>query len=180
MEAPEGLLSCERCGLSRSRTRVVVGSGPEEPELLVIGEAPGRTEDEGGLPFIGRSGRLLFALIEEVMGLPRERCYVTNVVKCRPPGNRTPTRAEVGACRPWLRWQFERVRPRGVLTLGLVAGQSVLGFSVAMGAMHGRLVTVAGRPGLGTYHPAAALRQGPSLVEVMKADLASLRAAMDA
>ncbi len=180
MEAPGELLACERCALSASRTRVVVGSGPDEPELLVIGEAPGRTEDEGGLPFIGRSGRLLFALIDEVMGITRERCYVTNVVKCRPPNNRTPTREEVGACRPWLRWQFEHVSPRAVLTLGLVAGQSVLGFSVPMGAMHGRLVTVAGRPGLGTYHPAAALRQGPSLVEVMRTDLATLREAMGA
>ncbi len=180
MEAPAELLACERCALSRSRTRVVVGSGPDEPELLVIGEAPGRTEDEGGLPFIGPSGRLLFTLIEDVMGLTRDRCYVTNVVKCRPPSNRTPTRAEVGACRPWLRWQFEHVSPRAVLTLGLVAGQSVLGFAVPMGAMHGRLVTVAGRPGLGTYHPAAALRNGPSLVEVMRADLATLREAMGA
>lgn len=178
MEVPAELLACERCGLCRSRTRVVVGSGPAEPELLVIGEAPGRTEDEGGQPFIGPSGRLLFTLIAEVMGLTRERCYVTNVVKCRPPNNRTPTREEVGACRPWLRWQFENVRPRAVLTLGLVAGQSVLGFAVPMGAMHGRLVTVAGRPGLGTYHPAAALRNGPTLVQVMRDDLATLKEAM--
>lgn len=179
MEVPAELLSCTRCGLCASRSRVVVGSGPDEPELLVIGEAPGRTEDEGGQPFIGRSGRLLFALIDEVMGLARDQCYVTNVVKCRPPQNRTPTREEVGACRPWLRWQFAHVRPKAVLTLGLVAGQSVLGFAEPMGKMHGRLVTVAGHPGIGTYHPAAALRNGPTLVQVMRDDMAALRQAME-
>ena len=86
------LATCKRCALSKTRTRVVIGSGPDSPSLMVIGEAPGRHEDEGGEPFIGRSGQLLFRLIEEETGLLRSDCFVTNVVKCRPPNNRTPNR----------------------------------------------------------------------------------------
>jgi DNA polymerase len=173
--ALEGIATCTRCALSGTRQRVVVGSGPRTPTLLLIGEAPGRTEDEGGEPFIGRSGQLLFRLLEEETGLTRADCFVTNVVKCRPPENRTPTREEIAACRPWLDEQLGLVAPRLVVTLGLTAARSVFGERRSMADLHGRVLEVAGVAGLATYHPAAALRQGPSVVDVMRADLNVVR-----
>lgn len=169
------LAMCTRCSLSLTRQRVVIGSGPAGPRLMVIGEAPGRSEDEGGAPFIGRSGRLLFRLIEEEVGLTREQCFVTNVVKCRPPANRTPRAGEVATCRAWLDLQFTSIRPRVILALGNTAARSVFGFDEGMGATHGRVVELEGAAGLATYHPAAALRGGPSVVQVMRRDLETLK-----
>ena len=174
------LVTCTRCALSATRQRVVVGSGPSRAALMVIGEAPGRSEDEGGDPFIGRSGQLLFRLIDEVMGLSRSECFVTNVVKCRPPANRTPTSDEVATCQPWLVEQLGEVRPSFVLALGNTAARSLFGFVEGITATHGRVVEVSGIPGLATYHPAAALRGGPSVVEVMRDDLATLKRLMAA
>ena len=169
------LATCTLCNLSKTRQRVVIGSGPLHPVLMVIGEAPGRTEDEGGEPFIGRSGRLLFQLIEEEVGLTRAQCFVTNVVKCRPPANRTPTRDELNACRPWLSEQFLSVQASLVLALGNTAARSVFQFEAGIGVTHGRVVRLGGGHGLATYHPAAALRGGPSVVDVMRADLRILK-----
>jgi uracil-DNA glycosylase len=169
------LPTCTRCALSQTRQRVVVGSGPTSPALMVIGEAPGRDEDEGGEPFIGRSGRLLFQLIQEEVGLARAECFVTNVVKCRPPANRTPTRDELATCRPWLSEQFLVVKSPLVLALGNTAAKSVFGFEHGIGQMHGRIVALGGGKGMATYHPAAALRGGPSVVDVMRADLRILK-----
>jgi uracil-DNA glycosylase family 4 len=169
------LPTCTRCVLAQTRQRVVVGSGPLHPSLMVIGEAPGRDEDEGGEPFIGRSGRLLFQLIHEEVGLARAECFVTNVVKCRPPANRTPTRDELTACRPWLSEQFQLVRSPLVLALGNTAARSVFGFEQGIGVTHGRVVMLGGGRGMATYHPAAALRGGPSVVDVMRADLQILK-----
>jgi uracil-DNA glycosylase len=164
------LVTCTRCRLSATRQRVVVGTGPDDPVVMIVGEAPGRTEDEGGEPFIGRSGNLFFRLLREEVGLSREECFVTNTVKCRPPDNRTPAPDELAACRPWLRAQLQRVQPRAVLCLGAVAAREVLGLSEAMATIHGRVVTIGGGPALATYHPAAVLRT-PSLAQVVRADL---------
>jgi len=157
---------------------VVPGSGPARPVVMVIGEAPGRDEDEGGEPFIGRSGRLLFSLIAEEVGVARDACFVTNVVKCRPPGNRTPRPDEISACRAWLLGQFADVRPRCVLAVGATAVREVLGLVGSMGSVHGEVVAMGAVPGVGTYHPAAALRT-PSLVDVMRADLRVVRALVE-
>ncbi len=169
------LRSCTKCGLSVTRQRVVVGSGPSHAALMIVGEAPGANEDEGGEPFIGRSGRLLFQLLDEEVGLTREQCFVTNVVKCRPPGNRTPTREELGACRPWFLGQIQDVAPRVVLALGNTAAKSIFGFTEGMAAVHGRVCQLGDARGLATYHPAAALRGGPSVVDVMRRDLLVLK-----
>jgi DNA polymerase len=147
---------------------------------MVVGEAPGREEDEGGEPFIGRSGQLLFRLLEEVVGLQREQCFVTNVVKCRPPGNRVPTPREIGTCRPWLDAQIAAVTPRAVLALGTTAGRAVFGLREAMAVVHGRVVHLGTVPGLVTYHPAAALRGGSRVVATMRDDLAVVRRLVDA
>ena len=173
------LVTCTRCDLATSRQRVVVGSGPRHPKLVVVGEAPGRQEDEGGEPFVGRSGQLLFRLLAEV-GLAREDCFVTNVVKCRPPGNRAPRRAEIQACRLWLDEQLAQVRPRVLLALGLTAATSVFGGVSTIGEAHGVVRSTGEGLGLATYHPAAALRGGPRVVQVMREDLRRVRALLEA
>ena len=141
---------------------------------MVVGEAPGRDEDEGGEPFIGRSGRLLFELLHEV-GVERAQCFVTNVVKCRPPANRTPKREELAACRPWLLQQLDDCAPRVVLALGNSAARAVFGYVEGVGRTHGRVCQLGDAKGLATYHPAAALRGGSSVVDVMRADLRILQ-----
>ncbi len=166
---------CRRCDLHQTRQRVVIGSGPLDARLVVVGEAPGRSEDDGGAPFIGRSGQLLTRLIAEEVGLRREEYFITNVVKCRPPQNRTPTRAEQAACRPWLDEQLTSQHPAVILCAGATAARAVLGVRTTMATLHGQPVGVFGATGLATYHPAAALRGGPNVERVMRADLAIVK-----
>jgi DNA polymerase len=153
---------------------VVVGDGRYDARLVVIGEAPGQTEDQGGRPFIGRSGKLLFQLIEEVTALTREQCYVTNVVKCRPPGNRTPTTAEISACRPWLEEQMDLFGPTVVLSCGNTATRSLLQTDLNIGALHGKAYQFGRGALVPTYHPSAALRGGASVVQAMRDDLGTV------
>jgi DNA polymerase len=176
----DALSTCTKCELSLTRQRVVIGSGPLRPALMVVGEAPGRTEDEGGEPFIGRSGLLLFRLIKEEVGLTRDQCFVTNVVKCRPPANRTPHQRELDACHPWFVAQLEDVSPRVVLALGNTAARAVFGYERGIGETHGLVAPLPCGPGLATYHPAAALRGGVSVLNVMRADLRVLRSLVQA
>jgi uracil-DNA glycosylase len=168
------LVTCTRCDLAATRQRVVVGSGPRHPRAVVVGEAPGRQEDEGGEPFIGRSGQLLFRLLDEV-GLTRADCFVTNVVKCRPPANRTPRLAEIAACAPWFTLQMSEMDSAPLLALGATAARSVFGVARGIGVIHGRVFEVDGRRGLATYHPAAALRGGDRVVSIMREDLVVLK-----
>jgi DNA polymerase len=166
---------CQACALSATRQRVVVGSGPPAPRLVVVGEAPGRSEDEGGEPFVGRSGQLLVRLIEEELGLSRREYFITNAVKCRPPQNRTPRTSEVATCHPWLAAQLGQLHPSVILCVGNVAARAVFGFEEGISRTHGRVGHYLEVPGVATYHPAAALRGGPHVVSVMRADLAVLR-----
>lgn len=166
---------CRACTLSVTRQRVVVGSGPLVPGLMVVGEAPGRHEDEGGEPFVGRSGQLLVRLIFEELGLERTTYFITNAVKCRPPQNRTPRVSEVATCHPWLEAQIATYRPVALLAVGNVAAKAVFGFAQGIGRTHGVLSYCGDVPGVATYHPAAALRGGPNVVDVMRADLRLLR-----
>ena len=166
---------CEACALSRTRQRVVVGSGPAVPGLLVVGEAPGRAEDEGGEPFIGRSGQLLMRLIREELALERHQYFITNAVKCRPPQNRTPRTSEVVTCHPWLEAQIEELSPSLILAVGNVAAKAVFGYEEGISRTHGRVSQCGQVQGIATYHPAAALRGGPNVVDVMRADLRVLR-----
>lgn len=173
------LPTCTRCDLSQTRQRVVVGSGLRRPALLVVGEAPGRSEDEGGEPFIGRSGQLLFRLIEDEVGLSRDQCFVTNVVKCRPPKNRTPRRYELDACYPWFVAQLDDIKPRVVLALGNTAARAVFGYAEGIGTTHGLVRDLGSCLGIATYHPAAALRGGPGVVRVMRDDLRIVRSLVE-
>lgn len=164
-------LECTRCTLSQTRTHVVIGSGSISARFVIVGEAPGRHEDEGGEPFVGRSGQLLFRIIAEEVGLTRDQCYVTNVVKCRPPNNRTPKRFEIAACRPWWDLQCRDMHPDVVVTLGLTSTKALTGQVMPMAEQHGKVVQRDGLAIVPTYHPAAALRQGPSVEAMMRADL---------
>jgi uracil-DNA glycosylase len=152
---------CTTCAeLAATRTNVVPGVRPQGARLLLVGEAPGATEDETGLPFTGRAGQLLDAVLAEA-GLNRARVAVVNVLKCRPPGNRKPSREEVGSCRPWLEQQLRLIDPSLVVTLGGTAAAWFLGAGVRIGASRGVVHEVDGRRVVVTYHPSAALRFGP-------------------
>jgi uracil-DNA glycosylase len=128
--------------------------------VLLVGEAPGAAEDEAGVPFVGRAGQLLDRLLDEA-GLDRAAMAVANVLKCRPPGNRTPTSAEVGRCRAWLDRQVELADPVLVVTLGGTAASWALGRGVKLGQSRGAVHRLGQRALVVTYHPSAALRFGP-------------------
>jgi uracil-DNA glycosylase family 4 len=147
---PCGFEPCETC------TNFVPGEGPAPAEVMIVGEAPGRSEDEQGRPFVGRAGRLLDELLEAA-GLDRSAVFVTNVLKARPPGNRDPKAEEVRHSMPWLEAQFALVRPRLIVPLGRHAlAHFAPGEKIA--EVHGTLVTVGERRLFPLYHPAAALR----------------------
>lgn len=164
---------CTACDLSASRTTVVPGVAPVVARVLLVGEAPGRCEDEGGLPFVGRAGQLLDRVLAEV-GLDRADLAVVNTVKCRPPDNRTPTRREQATCRPWLDAQVAALDPAVIVTLGSTALVWALGTGSRIGQVHGQVHVVRGRRVVPTYHPSAALRFGPAgaPLQALRADLA--------
>ncbi len=179
MTALEGMRSCTRCPeLASTRTQVVVGVLPEGSRLTVVGEAPGAQEDEGGRPFVGRSGQLLDRLLAEVGG-DRARTAVLNTVSCRPPGNRPPRRAETESCRSWAAEQLRLAGPGLVVSLGLSATRWFLPGKEPLSGLRGRLHTVDHPDGgllrvLPTYHPSAALRGGPQgePMRLLREDLA--------
>ncbi len=130
--------ACRRCGLAASRQQVVVGRGNPNARLLLLGEAPGAEEEACGQPFVGRSGRLLEAMLAAA-GLSSERdLYIANVIKCRPPGNRKPSRTEIEACRPWLERQIALVRPQLVLLVGATALEALLGIKGGITRLRGQ------------------------------------------
>lgn len=173
MSLDDDIRACTRCPeLAATRTTVVVGDTPPGARLLVVGEAPGALEDETGRPFVGRSGQLLDRVLAEV-GLPRPQVAVLNTVKCRPPGNRVPTREESSNCRPWTGAQLDVLQPDLVVTLGLTSATWFLG-RTTLAAVRGRVHEVGDRRVLPTYHPAAALRGGPNgeAMRLLREDLA--------
>jgi uracil-DNA glycosylase family 4 len=159
---------CTRCLLHRGRTKAVPGEGPEDAEIMFIGEAPGFHEDQQGRPFVGAAGQFLEELLE-LIGLKREEVFIANVIKCRPPGNRDPLPEEIEACKPFLDRQIELIQPKLVVTLGR--------FSMARAFPKARISHVHGQPRkvggviyYPMYHPAAALHQ-PSLRRTVEEDM---------
>jgi DNA polymerase len=145
---------CTRCSaLARSRTQAVFGSGPMNPEIFFVGEFPGADEDRTGQPFVGSGGQMFNRLLTEI-GFDRSTVYVTNLIKCRPPGNRKPEAHEIQNCREHLLRQIEVVRPRSIVCLGTAAAQGLLGTTEFIGRLRGRLHDFRGVPVLCTYHPA--------------------------
>ena len=149
--------SCRRCPLDRTRTHAVVSDGSPNARLMFIGEAPGRDEDLQGKPFVGAAGQLLTKMIQ-AMGLTREDVYICNVLKDRPPGNRTPEPDEVEACLPFLREQIAIVQPSVICALGAVAAKALLRPHEAIAKVRGHVADYDGIPLVPTYHPAYLLR----------------------
>lgn len=150
---------CTACELYQTRTHTVFGSGNRRAQLMIIGEAPGATEDQQGLPFVGRAGQLLTAMLAAI-GIQREQVYITNILKSRPPQNRDPKPAEVAACTPFLLRQLELISPKLILALGRISAHYLLQTNTPLGRLRGQLFQYEYRqiPLLVTYHPAYLLR----------------------
>jgi DNA polymerase len=163
----EDIGDCIRCKLHKGRTKIVFGDGNPNAKLLFIGEGPGRDEDQQGLPFVGRAGKLLNQMIE-AMGLHRSDVYICNVVKCRPPENRAPERDEVEACSPFLLRQIDLVAPKVIVCLGSIAAQTILETTRGISQFRGQWLEFRGRKLMATYHPAYLLRNPAAKSEVWK------------
>jgi DNA polymerase len=151
------LQGCRRCRLCEGRNTIVFGSGSPRAELIVIGEGPGADEDAQGKPFVGRAGQLLTKMLESVQ-LSRDECFITNAVKCRPPGNRNPEPDELASCAPFLAAQLGVLQPKVVLALGSVATQALLQTREPIGKLRGRIHPYGGAVLIPTFHPAFLLR----------------------
>ena len=159
---------CTRCLLHRGRTKAVPGAGPENADIMFIGEAPGFHEDQQGLPFVGAAGSFLDELLESI-DLKRDQVYVTNVIKCRPPGNRDPLPEEVAACKSYLDRQIELIQPKLVVTLGRFSMARAFP-KARISRIHGQPLKISGVIYYPMYHPAAALHQ-PSLRPIVEGDM---------
>jgi DNA polymerase len=154
----ETVRTCAACGLCKQRKQAVFGVGNLDADWLFIGEGPGADEDEQGDPFVGQAGKLLDSMFAAI-GIARGReVYIANVVKCRPPGNRTPTPEEAAACAPYLDRQIELVKPRLIVALGKSAAQRLLGTDASLASLRGKVHRYKGTPVVVTYHPAYLLR----------------------
>lgn len=157
---------CTKCPeLVKNRTQVVFGSGNLKAKLMFVGEAPGRDEDEQGLPFVGAAGQLLTKIIESI-GLERKQVFIANVLKCRPPENRPPKLEEVENCSPYLLKQIELIRPRIICALGTFAAQTLLKTDTTISRLRGKFYDFAGAQLLCTYHPAYLLRNPGDKIKV--------------
>ncbi len=171
-------LVCTACRLSEERTQVVFGGGDPHADVVFVGEAPGRREDEQGIPFVGPSGQLLDRLLGEIE-LERADVYIANVVKCRPPGNRDPRPDEIDACKGYLREQLRLIDPKVVVTLGNFSSKLLLKTETGITRMRGTAYEWWGRYLVPTFHPAAALRGSAQVLEDMRYDFALVRDAID-
>jgi uracil-DNA glycosylase len=154
--------ACTKCQLSRTRNKTVFSRGNAKARLCIIGEGPGADEDERGLPFVGRAGELLDKMIA-AMGLTENDVYICNIVKCRPPGNRTPEPQEVAACIPYLHEQLETVAPKVIVAMGNTAVGSLLGTSIGISRLRGEWKLYKGKTlVMPTYHPSFLLRESPT------------------
>jgi uracil-DNA glycosylase len=156
---------CTRCRLCEQRTNIVFGDGTAKADLVFVGEGPGRDEDIQGLPFVGRSGKLLTQMIE-AMGLSRQQVYICNVVKCRPPDNRTPEKDEVATCSPFLLRQLDVIKPKVIVCLGNCAAQALLATNRSLSSYRGQWLDFRGTKLMVTYHPAYLLRNPPAKADV--------------
>ncbi len=162
---------CEKCELHFSRKKAVPGEGPVSSEIMFIGEGPGFYENEQGRPFVGQAGKLLEELLA-ALGMVRQQVFITNVVKCRPPGNRDPLPEELAACNDYLDRQIEAINPTVIVTLGRYSMAKFLPYA-KISDVHGQAAWVKGRLVVPMYHPAAALHQ-PSLKPALEKDFTRL------
>jgi DNA polymerase len=169
----QDLGDCRRCKLAPTRKTIVFGDGNPHAELVFIGEGPGADEDEQGLPFVGRAGKLLNRMMQMV-GLKREDVYICNVVKCRPPMNRTPEKDEVDSCSPFLYRQIEAIKPRLICCLGAPAVRTVLGIKEGITKIRGQFYDFGSTKALATVHPAYVLRN-PREEKILREDFEKIR-----
>mgnify|MGYP001583349855 CR=1 FL=1 len=156
---------CKKCALHRTRTKVVPGQGAMAPEIMFVGEAPGFDEDQQGLAFVGRAGQLLTRMIE-AMGFKREDVFIANILKCRPPENRTPMPDEMAACLPYLRAQIALLKPKVIVALGGTAVRGLVGDETGITKLRGKWLEFEGIPTMPTLHPAYLLRNPPAKMDV--------------
>ncbi|MGH9452891.1 MAG: uracil-DNA glycosylase, partial [Terriglobia bacterium] len=164
---------CHRCKLANGRKHIVFGQGSANAELVFVGEGPGADEDEQGLPFVGRAGQLLNRMLQRV-DIRREDVYICNVVKCRPPGNRTPERDEVETCSPFLLRQIKAIHPRLICCMGIPAVRTVLGIKEGITRIHGRFYDYGTIKAMATVHPAYVLRN-PREERILVEDFEKIR-----
>ena len=162
---------CPLCKLTRTRKNAVPGEGQISAKIMFIGEAPGRSEDEKGKPFVGAAGRILDNLLKKA-GIERSQVFITNIVKCRPPNNRVPEEDELIACRPYLDRQIALIKPKVICILGRTAYSSILGGS-SITASRGKIIERSGQKYFSTFHPAAVI-YNKSLRSTLEADLKRL------
>lgn len=151
-------VECTSCNLSKTRKNVVVGKGNESAQVLIIGEGPGEQEDITGLPFVGRAGKMLDTALSSVDINPLEDCYITNIVKCRPPNNRKPSAAESEACMPWLNEQVNLLKPKIIILAGSTAVQSFLGINEPISKIRGQWIEKDNIKYMPIFHPSYLLR----------------------
>lgn len=167
-------LVCRKCALWETRKNVVFGQGVYDAEVLFVGEGPGANEDEEGLPFVGRSGKLLDHYLEAIDLDRSKNIFIANIVKCRPPQNRDPAPEESAACLPWLRQQFRLMRPKIVVCLGRIAAQQLISPTISVTKDHGKFFEKQGTLFMATLHPAALLRN-PNNKPLAFGDFVALR-----
>lgn len=167
-------LQCQNCGLCATRNNVVFGTGPADAKILLIGEGPGENEDKQGEPFVGRSGQLLDKMLAVVDLDRKKNIYITNIVKCRPPENRDPAPEEVAACLDYLREQTRILSPKIIVCLGRVSATRIIDPAFKVTKEHGRWVEKGGIHMMGTFHPAALLRNPGNKPDALE-DFLSLR-----
>ena len=167
-------LQCRRCELCAGRTQVVFGVGPQDAEILFVGEGPGQQEDLQGKPFVGPAGQLLDDMLS-IIGLGRHNCYITNIVKCRPPMNRDPLQIEQDSCIPWLRMQTKLLRPKIIVCLGRIAAMKLIREDFKISREHGQWTEKGGIWFTALYHPSALLRDDSKRPDTFR-DLKRLQA----
>ena len=153
----QSCLQCNRCDLCGGRTQVVFGVGPENAEIMFVGEGPGQQEDLLGEPFVGPAGHFLDDMLS-IVGLGRHNCYIANIVKCRPPNNRDPFQTEQDACIPWLRMQTKLLKPKIIVCLGRIAAMKLIREDFKISREHGQWIEKGGIWFTAMYHPSALLR----------------------
>ncbi|MDP6125008.1 MAG: uracil-DNA glycosylase [Candidatus Latescibacteria bacterium] len=173
----KAVCECQTCPLGATRTMFVFGQGDPNADLMFIGEAPGKDEDEQGLAFVGRAGQLLTKMID-AMGLSRDTVFIANVLKCRPPSNRDPAPHEVEMCEPYLKHQIELIKPKIICALGRIAAQTLLQSNESLGKLRQQTHTYEGIALWATYHPAYLLRD-PRQKRPAWDDLKRIRFALD-
>lgn len=168
---------CQRCKLCKERTNIVFGTGDPDARLVFVGEGPGYDEDQQGEPFVGKAGQLLTRIIQAI-NLSRDKVYICNIIKCRPPGNRNPAPDEIKACYPFLESQLDAIRPDFICALGTFAAQTLLDTVEPISKLRGRFFDMRGIKVMPTYHPAYLLRNPDKKRDVWE-DMKKLISIMD-